>query len=79
MQTSGYNTGAATGASVRVFASASASASESGGGNISNDDGEQEVVLREGDGLYVMGDAGATLKFENMGERVAEVLLFDVE
>lgn len=38
-----------------------------------------EVELREGDGAYVHGESGAELKVENVGEGVAEVLLFDLE
>ena len=38
-----------------------------------------EVELREGDGAYIMGEAGTEMKVENVGESVAEVLLFDVE
>ncbi|KLO19128.1 pirin domain-containing protein [Schizopora paradoxa] len=38
-----------------------------------------ELVLREGDGAYVLGTEGSELKFENTGNSVAEILLFDVE
>lgn len=38
-----------------------------------------ELTLREGDGAYIRGDAGAELKISNVGDRVVEVLLFDVE
>ena len=37
------------------------------------------VELREGDGVYITGDAGQTLSVRNSRDRVAEVLLFDVE
>ncbi|PCH44477.1 RmlC-like cupin [Wolfiporia cocos MD-104 SS10] len=37
------------------------------------------VDLREGDGAYIMGEAGTEMKVENAGDRVAEILLFDVE
>lgn len=37
-----------------------------------------DVELREGDGAYIMGDAGAELKVENVGDRVAEIALFDI-
>lgn len=37
------------------------------------------LALSEGDGAYIMGDTGATLEVHNSGDRVAEVLLFDVE
>lgn len=66
VQTSGYNTKAATGASVKV----------SGLG----DDGKPlEVLLKEGDGAYIFGEAGKEMKVENVGDKVAEVLLFDME
>ncbi|OCH96370.1 pirin domain-containing protein [Obba rivulosa] len=45
---------------------------------ISGKDGE-EKELREGDGAYLMGEPGEELKVENVGDREAEVLLFDVE
>jgi len=61
VQTSGYNTGKASGATVKL------------GGQGS------EIEVREGDGVYIMGDAGAELKIENVGGSVAEVLLFDLE
>ncbi|KAH8100741.1 pirin domain-containing protein [Phellopilus nigrolimitatus] len=38
-----------------------------------------ELVLREGDGAYIYGEVGRNLLVENVGDRVAEVLLFDVE
>lgn len=38
-----------------------------------------EIVLNEGDGVYILGDAAQTLTVQNTGDRVAEVLLFDVE
>lgn len=38
-----------------------------------------EVTLREGDGVYIMGDAGATMEVKNEGDRIAEVILFDLE
>lgn len=61
VQTSGYNSGAASGASVRI-----------------EGDGI-ELVLREGDGAYIVGTVGGELKVENVGDGVAEVLMFDVE
>lgn len=59
-QKSGYNTGKADGAAVKL---------SSKDGNV--------VEVREGDGVYIMGDAGATFTVQNVGDRVAEVLLFD--
>ncbi|OBZ73988.1 hypothetical protein A0H81_05982 [Grifola frondosa] len=37
------------------------------------------VELREGDGAYIMGEAKKVLKVENIGDRSAEVVLFDME
>jgi hypothetical protein len=45
---------------------------------LSSPDGNS-LVLREGDGVYIKGDAGQTLSVRNTGDRIAEVLLFDVE
>jgi len=66
VQTSGYNTGKASGAAVRV----------SGVG-----DGKQEAVLKEGDSTYLtVGEGhGAELIIENVGDTTAEILLFDLE
>lgn len=64
VQTSGYNPLQGSGAAVRI-----SGAGEEGG-----------VVLKEGDGAYAIVDAGgAELKVENVGDRVAEVLVFDLE
>jgi len=38
-----------------------------------------ELELKEGDGAFVFGEAGKDLKVENTGDRVVEILLFDVE
>lgn len=62
VQTSGYNTKAATGAAVKV-----------------KGEGKVEVELKEGDGAYVFGESGKDITVENVGEKVAEVLLFDLE
>jgi hypothetical protein len=70
VQTSGYNDGQARGASVKIGSSSSSG----------NGEGEGEVTLREGDGAYVfVGDSGNVLKVENVGDSVAEVVLFDIE
>ena len=37
------------------------------------------LELQEGDGAYIMGDAGLTFDVQNVGDRVAEVVLFDLE
>jgi redox-sensitive bicupin YhaK (pirin superfamily) len=67
VQTSGYNPGKASGATVKLV---------SAGGE------DQELVLKEGDGAYVaVGHQGeaAKLTVENVGDGTAEVLLFDLE
>jgi len=38
-----------------------------------------EVELKEGDGAYIYGEAGKELKVENVGDKTAEVLLFDLD
>ena len=62
VQTSGYNSKEAGGATVRVHGA------ESG-----------PLELREGDGGYIMAYPGEELTVENVGDQVAEVLLFDME
>lgn len=63
IQTSGYNERQAAGASVKF--------STKGG---------DEVELREGDGAYVdVKQKGAILEVENVGDRAAELLVFDLE
>ena len=61
IQTSGYNTGPAKGAAVKVSF------------------GTSQTELKEGDGAYIMAAPGEELTIENAGDRVAEVLLFDME
>jgi len=58
VQTSGYNTGEAKGARVRL----------NGG-----------LELAEGDGAFAWGREGDKLEVENVGDKVAEVLVFDIE
>ena len=62
IQRSGYNTGPAKGATLKIG---------------SQVDGPK-VELREGDGAYLAYEPGAELRVENGGEGVAEVLLFDL-
>ncbi|OSD05313.1 pirin domain-containing protein [Trametes coccinea BRFM310] len=53
---------------------------EAGGAHIRVTGGEGgPIELREGDGAYIMAVTGEELKVENVGEQVAEVLLFDME
>jgi hypothetical protein len=40
---------------------------------------DTEVELKEGDGAYIHGAAGQEITVENVGDTVAEVLLFDLE
>ena len=64
VQTSGYNEGQSKGANVKI-------ASSKGG---------EELTLGEGDGAYVyVGNSGNVLEVENVGDRVAEVLVFDLD
>jgi len=37
-----------------------------------------DVELREGDGAYIMGDAATQLSIENVGDSVAEIVLFEI-
>ena len=37
------------------------------------------LELQEGDGAYIMGDAGLTFDVQNLGDCIAEVILFDIE
>ena len=63
IQTSGYNKRQATGASVKL--------STKGG---------DEVELREGVGGHVdVMQKGAILEVENVGDRAAELFIFDLE
>jgi redox-sensitive bicupin YhaK (pirin superfamily) len=62
VQTSGYNTKAATGATIKVIGAPGV-----------------EVELKEGDGAYLHFDNGGELTVENVGDKRAEVLLFDLE
>ncbi|TFK39552.1 pirin domain-protein domain-containing protein-containing protein [Crucibulum laeve] len=50
------------------------------GATVRISNGGEELVLREGDGAYVfVGKKGNVLNMENAGDRVAEVLVFDLE
>lgn len=63
IQTSGYNEGASKGASVKVTSK-----------------GGEELTLGEGDGAYIfVGNNGNALEVENVGDRVAEILVFDLD
>ncbi|KAJ3546937.1 hypothetical protein NM688_g5459 [Phlebia brevispora] len=45
---------------------------------LSSSDGNT-LELQEGDGAYIMGDANAKFDVKNVGDHVAEVVLFDLE
>jgi len=45
---------------------------------ITDEDG-QSLELREGDGVYIFAESLKKLTVENVGDRVSEVLLFDLE
>jgi len=63
LQTSGYNEGKAEGASITIRST-----------------GCEPLTLREGDGAYIsVGKSGNTLEIENDGDRLAEVLAFDLD
>ena len=61
-QTSGHNTGAPTGARVRVRSLNGA-----------------QLELREGDAAYIVVDGEDVIETENVGDKVAEIVLFDIE
>ncbi|GJE93241.1 pirin domain-containing protein [Phanerochaete sordida] len=50
-----------------------------GGATITLKSAGQSLVLREGDGAYIMGDPNATFEVRNDGDRSAELILFDLE
>jgi len=62
IQTSGYNTEAAKGATIKI----------SGGNGV-------EQVLSEGDGAYISAECEQIITVQNVGDRDAEMLLFDIE
>jgi len=64
---------------VHVIQSSGYNPKAAGGASVKVSGAGAEVVLREGDGAYVLGTEGSELKFENTGDSVAEVLLFDIE
>ncbi|KZT25159.1 RmlC-like cupin [Neolentinus lepideus HHB14362 ss-1] len=49
------------------------------GGKVTVSADGQEVVLSEGDGAYISSEVGKELKIENVGDRVVEFVLFDVD
>ena len=61
IQSSGYNSAAAKGATLQLSAE------------------DVTIELREGDGAYITSEEAKVLKIENIGDKSAEILLFDVE
>jgi len=62
VQTSGYKEGKAEGASITIKSTVG-----------------ETLTLREGDGAYIfVGGSGNTLEVDNDGDRIAEVLVFDL-
>jgi len=63
VQTSGYNEGPSKGANIKITS-----------------EGGEELSLGEGDGAYIfVGNGGNSVQVENVGDRVAEVLVFDLD
>ncbi|KAI0917901.1 hypothetical protein AcV5_002721 [Taiwanofungus camphoratus] len=52
---------------------------QSAGAKVKVAGGDTALELGEGDGAYIMGEAGKEMKVENISSKIAEVLLFDVE
>ncbi|KAI6014145.1 hypothetical protein PISMIDRAFT_112163 [Pisolithus microcarpus 441] len=65
IQTSGYNPGKPSGNAVRIGSKSST--------------GDSQVELREGDGAYLKYEGSHDLEVTNVGQGVAEVLLFDLD
>ncbi|KAI0943391.1 hypothetical protein AcW1_002563 [Taiwanofungus camphoratus] len=51
----------------------------SSGAKVKISGGDTTLELGEGDGAYIMGEANDGIKVENVSDRPAEVLLFDLE
>ena len=69
IQTSGYNEGKATGATVKISSQDTATTTST-----------PQLTLKEGDGAYVLvGQTGNVMEVQNDGDRVAEVVVFDLE
>lgn len=49
------------------------------GGHIRVSADGSSVELKEGDGVYVSGTTGKNVVVENVGDKVGEVIMFDVE
>ncbi|THH10566.1 hypothetical protein EW146_g8333 [Bondarzewia mesenterica] len=71
-------TGASRKAYIHVVQTSGYNTQRAGGATVRVSAGTREFVLREGDGLYVSGQPGSHLTIENAGDRVAEVLLFEM-
>ncbi|KAI6014957.1 RmlC-like cupin domain-containing protein [Pisolithus marmoratus] len=65
IQTSGYNARKSSGNTVRIGSKST--------------DGDSKVELREGDGAYLIYEGSDNLEVTNVGQGIAEVLLFDLD
>jgi hypothetical protein len=72
-------TGTGRKAYIHVIQTSGYNPSEAAGASVKVTGEGATLELKEGDGAYLYGDAGTELKVENTGDRIAEVLLFDVE
>jgi len=64
---------------VHVIQSSAYNPNAASGSSVKVSGSGAEVVLKEGDGAYVLGAEGSELKFENSSDSITEILLFDVE
>ena len=63
---------------IRVVQTSGYNEGPSKGANINiTSEGGEELILGEGDGAYIF--VGNSLEVENVGDRVAEVLVFDLD
>ncbi|KZT07559.1 pirin domain-containing protein [Laetiporus sulphureus 93-53] len=72
-------TGTTTKAYIHVVQTSGYNPEASSGARVKISGGDTALELSEGDGAYIMGEAGKGIQVENIGDSTAEVLLFDVE
>ncbi|KAI0922930.1 hypothetical protein AcW1_002554 [Taiwanofungus camphoratus] len=71
--------GAARKVNIHVVQTSDYNPQASSGAKVKISEGDTALELGEGDGAYIMGEANDGIKVENVSDRPAEVLLFDVE
>ena len=71
--------GSARKAYIHVVQTSGYNPTESSGATVKISGDGATLELKEGDGAYIYGEAGTDMNVDNIGDRVAEVLLFDVE